>query len=65
MTPPLPPPTPDLSLSYTFQGFQPVAWFYATFGALPRREIYQLASTEARQAVLTRSEERRVGKECW
>ncbi|UOQ97479.1 AAA family ATPase [Hymenobacter sp. 5317J-9] len=52
MAPPRSSPAPDLSLSYTQHGFQPVAWFYATFGELPRREIYQLASTEARQAVL-------------
>ncbi|QNE38128.1 AAA family ATPase [Hymenobacter sp. NBH84] len=47
------PATPDLSPSFTQHGFQPVNWFYLTFGELPSREIYQLASSEARQLVLT------------
>jgi hypothetical protein len=44
---------PDLSQSFDRDSyFQPVAWFYAAFGVLPRREIYQLASSEARQTVI-------------
>ncbi len=53
---PTPPPAanPDLSESFSPQGaFQPTSWFYAMFGELPRREIYQLATAEARQTVLT------------
>ncbi|WP_022824405.1 AAA family ATPase [Hymenobacter norwichensis] len=42
----------DLSTAFTQHGFQPLNWFYASFGELPRREIYQLASAEARQTVL-------------
>jgi SpoVK/Ycf46/Vps4 family AAA+-type ATPase len=52
---PTPPPaaTPDLSVSFSSQGmFQPTGWFYAKFGELPRREIYQLVTAEARLAVL-------------
>jgi hypothetical protein len=52
---PTPPPavTPDLSVSFNTQGmFQPTGWFYAKFGELPRREIYQLVTAEARQIVL-------------
>ena len=46
--------SPDLSQSFERDAyFQPVSWFYSAFGVLPRREIYQLASTEARQTVLT------------
>ena len=46
--------TPDLSQTFERDGyFQPVSWFYTAFGVLPRREIYQLASAEARQTVLT------------
>ena len=45
--------TLDLSDSFNTQGvFQPTKWFYAMFGALPRREIYQLVTAEARQTVL-------------
>jgi hypothetical protein len=51
---PLPPiAAPDLS--HTFERdayFQPVSWFYAAYRVLPRREIYQLATAEARQTVL-------------
>lgn len=53
---PTPPPaaTPDLSVSFSSQGmFQPTGWFYAQFGELPRREIYQLVTAEARLAVLS------------
>ncbi len=32
--------------------FQPTSWFYAVFGELPRREIYQLVTAESRQAVI-------------
>ena len=54
MTPTLPlAAPPDLSVSISPQGtFLPTNWFYAMFGELPRREIYQLATAEARQAVL-------------
>ena len=46
--------TPDLSQTFERDGyFQPVSWFYTAFGVLPRREIYQLASAEARQTILT------------
>lgn len=50
----LPPLTlPDLSHTLEKDAyFQPVSWFYATFGVLPRREIYQLAEAEARQKIL-------------
>ncbi|MFC7670452.1 hypothetical protein ACFQT0_26070 [Hymenobacter humi] len=45
--------TPDLSQSFDRDTyFQPVSWFYSAFGVLPRREIYQLASAEARQTIL-------------
>ncbi|WP_210520630.1 AAA family ATPase [Hymenobacter terricola] len=45
--------TPDLSHIFEKDAyFQPASWFYAAFGALPRREIYQLAEAEARQKVL-------------
>ncbi len=45
--------TPDLSQSFERDPyFQPISWFYAAFGVLPRREIYQLAEAGARQAVL-------------
>ena len=45
--------TPELSQSFDREAyFQPSSWFYAAFGVLPRREIYQLASAESRQAVL-------------
>ena len=50
-----PPPAaaPDLSQSFEKDAyFQPVSWFYAAFGVLPRREIYQLAAAESRQTVL-------------
>ena len=44
---------PDLSQSFEKDAyFQPSAWFYAAFGVLPRREIYQLSSPEARQTLL-------------
>lgn len=52
---PTPPPAAGLDLSESFnsQGsFLPTSWFYATFGELPHREIYQLATAEARQTVL-------------
>jgi hypothetical protein len=42
----------DLSAVFIREEFQPINWFYTTFGVLPRREIYQLASAEARQTVL-------------
>jgi hypothetical protein len=42
-----------LSVSFNTHGlFQPTGWFYAMFGELPRREIYQLVTAEARQAVV-------------
>jgi hypothetical protein len=45
--------TPDLSQSFDKDAyFQATNWFYAAFGVLPRREIYQLSSPEARQKVL-------------
>ncbi len=47
------PPVPDLSNSFDREAyFQPVSWFYGAFGQLPRREVYQLATPDARQAVL-------------
>jgi hypothetical protein len=54
MTPILPASaTPDLSVSFNAHGtFQPTSWFYAMFGELPRREIYQLVTAEARKAVV-------------
>lgn len=54
MTPtPLPAATPNLAASINSQGmFLPTNWFYAVFGELPRREIYQLVTAEARQAVV-------------
>jgi len=46
--------TPDLTSSFEKDGyFQPISWFYAAFGVLPRREIYQLATADARQTVLS------------
>jgi hypothetical protein len=51
---PVPPPTatPELWSSFTAYGdFVPHKWFYAMFDVLPRQEIYQLASPEARQQV--------------
>ncbi|RZK92494.1 MAG: hypothetical protein EOO62_33075, partial [Hymenobacter sp.] len=50
----LPPPaaSPDFSASYNQHGFQPVTWFYTKFGELPRREIYQLVTADARKTVL-------------
>ncbi|MBO0357726.1 AAA family ATPase [Hymenobacter sp. BT186] len=49
-----PPPVGSFNLSavFSYQEFQPINWFYTTFGVLPRREIYQLVSAEARQTVL-------------
>jgi hypothetical protein len=45
--------TPDLAVSFNAHGtFQPTSWFYAMFGELPRREIYQLVTAEARKAVV-------------
>ncbi|RZK98687.1 MAG: hypothetical protein EOO62_26050 [Hymenobacter sp.] len=44
--------TPDLSASYNQHGFQPTVWFYTMFGELPRREIYQLVTADARKTVL-------------
>ena len=45
--------TPDLSQGFEKDPyFQPAAWFYAAFGRLPRREIYQLGEAEARQKML-------------
>ncbi|RZJ58567.1 MAG: AAA family ATPase [Hymenobacter sp.] len=32
--------------------FNPLAWFWLTFGEYPRREIYHLAEAEARQTIL-------------
>jgi hypothetical protein len=55
MTTPTPPPAalPDLAASFNSHGsFLPNNWFYARFGELPNREIYQLATGEARQAVV-------------
>jgi hypothetical protein len=51
----LPPPaaSPDFSASYNQHGFQPVTWFYTKYGVLPRREIYQLVTADARKTVLT------------
>jgi len=52
---PTPPPVvkPDLSKCFGSNGaFQPTTWFYALFGELPRREIYQLSTAESRKAVL-------------
>ncbi len=43
---------PELWSSFTAYGdFVPTKWFYATFGELPRQEVYQLISPEARQVV--------------
>ena len=50
-----PPPAaaPDLSESFNAQGmFQPTSWFYAMYGEIPRREIYQLVTADARQKVV-------------
>ncbi|WP_052732553.1 AAA family ATPase [Hymenobacter terrenus] len=45
--------TPDLSQSFERDPyFQPNAWFYAAFGVLPHREIYQLTNAEARHKIL-------------
>jgi hypothetical protein len=54
MTPtPLPVAKPDLSECFGPNGaFQPTSWFYALFGELPRREIYQLSTAESRKAIL-------------
>jgi len=44
---------PDLSGSFNSHGsFLPNSWFYASFGEIPLREIYQLVTAEARQTVL-------------
>ena len=46
---------PDLSNTFEKDAyFQPNAWFYAAFGVLPYREIYQLAGTESRQTILAK-----------
>ncbi|MDO7849853.1 ATP-binding protein [Hymenobacter sp. M29] len=46
---------PDLALSFdTDAYFQANAWFYNAFGVLPRREIYQLAESQARQQVVAK-----------
>ncbi|MDJ0365699.1 AAA family ATPase [Hymenobacter sp. H14-R3] len=50
---PLPAASPDLSAAYNQHGFQPTVWFYTMFGELPRREIYQLVTADARKTVLT------------
>jgi hypothetical protein len=50
---PLPAASPDFSTSYNQHGFQPSTWFYTMFGELPRREIYQLVTADARKTVLT------------
>ncbi|UOR04227.1 AAA family ATPase [Hymenobacter aerilatus] len=43
----------DLSSSFDNYGdFIPTAWFYARYYELPHREVYQLAKTEDRQAIL-------------
>jgi len=43
-----------LAATFDINGiFLPTDWFYATFGVLPHREIYQLGTAEARQVVLT------------
>jgi len=43
-----------LSASFDLSGiFLPTDWFYATFGVLPHRETYQLATSEARQTILS------------
>jgi hypothetical protein len=52
ITTPLPVGPAELSWTFTNQGFQPVNWFCTVFGKLPNREIYQLASPEARQLIL-------------
>jgi hypothetical protein len=44
--------SPDFSATFNQHGFLPVNWFYTAFGELPRREIYQLITAEARQTVL-------------
>ena len=49
---PLPAVSPDYPLFSRENYFDPVAWFYATFGELPRREIYHFGSVETRQALL-------------
>ncbi len=54
MTPaPLTAVIPDLSAVFTPQGtFHPSSWFYAVFAEIPRREIYQLVTADARKKVL-------------
>ncbi|MGI4873554.1 MAG: AAA family ATPase [Janthinobacterium lividum] len=45
--------TPDLSESLSPTGaFSPTNWFYSVYKELPRREIYQLATADARKAVV-------------
>lgn len=42
-----------LAASFDLNGvFLPTDWFYATFGVLPHREIYQLGTSQARQTIL-------------
>lgn len=44
---------PDLTLMFERESyFQPVAWFYHSFGRLPLRLSYQLSTAAARQVVL-------------
>jgi hypothetical protein len=45
--------TPTGLLPYLGENyFNPLAWFWLTFGEYPRREIYHLAEPEARQTIL-------------
>ena len=47
-----------LAGSFDINGvFLPADWFYATFGVLPNREIYQLGTAEDRQTVLAKLRE--------
>jgi len=51
----LPSPIPAPNLASTFEladYFQPVAWFYHSYGCLPRQQHYQLSQTESRQQIL-------------
>jgi len=47
-----------LAASFDINGvFLPTDWFYATFGVLPNREIYQLGAAEDRQTILIKLRE--------
>ena len=53
MPTPLPAVAPNFSVSFNAHGsFNAQAWFYVAFGQLPRHEIYQLATSEARHTVV-------------